>query len=153
MKALKLMLALIVVLLVVVIALNARDGAAPVVDDGNGNGGGDQPTVEDNELIDVTTPQPGDTVTSPLTITGQARGNWYFEASFPVKLFDKDGAEIASSIATAQGDWMTTEFVLFTSTLTFAAQPSGSTGTLVLYKDNPSGLPENDDQIEVEVTF
>src|ERR1700746_2179249 len=47
---------------------------------------------------------PGDAVTSPLTITGKAKG-WYFEASFPVKLLDGQGNVLASGPAQAQGDW------------------------------------------------
>jgi hypothetical protein len=91
-------------------------------------------------------------VASPLTVTGEARGNWYFEASFPVKLLDANGNEIVVSYAQAQGEWMTEDFVPFMSTLTFAA-PSTPTGTLVLQKDNPSGLPENDNSVSVPVTF
>jgi hypothetical protein len=104
------------------------------------------------DLIKVTTPQPNAKVASPLTVTGQARGNWYFEASFPVKLYDANGTLLAQKPAQAQGDWMTTNFVPFTVTLTFA-KPATATGVLVLEKDNPSGLPQNDDKIEIPVTF
>src|SRR6185436_520379 len=58
----------------------------------------------------------GDTVSSPLTVTGEARGNWYFEASFPAVLVDWDGKIIAQLPAQAQGDWMTQEFVPFSVT-------------------------------------
>jgi hypothetical protein len=100
---------------------------------------------------------PGDTVTSPLTITGQARGNWFFEASFPVSLTNWDGLIIAQGPATAQGEWMTTEYVPFSITLTFD-NPSweadfSKRGTLILQKDNPSGLPEHDDALEIVVRF
>ncbi|OGY91658.1 MAG: hypothetical protein A3B31_03020 [Candidatus Komeilibacteria bacterium RIFCSPLOWO2_01_FULL_53_11] len=85
-------------------------------------------------------------------ITGTARGHWYFEATFPVKMLDKNGAVIGSHYAEAQGEWMTEEFVPFTSTLTFQAV-SGEHGTLVLQKDNPSGLPENEDELRIPVIF
>lgn len=104
------------------------------------------------DLIRVTSPKPNDTVMSPLTTRGEARGNWYFEATFPVKLFDVNGNLIAQHYAQAQGEWMTTEYVPFSSTLTFAA-PTTATGTLVLENDNPSGLPEHDDQIRIPVRF
>lgn len=96
--------------------------------------------------------EPGDTVTSPLTVTGEARGTWYFEASFPVRLLDGNGNEIAVEPAQAQEDWMTEDFVPFEVTLVFT-QPSTPTGTLVLEKDNPSGLPEHADQITMPVSF
>ncbi len=91
-------------------------------------------------------------VGTPLTLSGTARG-WYFEASFPVSLLDESGKTIASGPATATSDWMTSEPVSFTITLTFPQQPSGSKGTLTLHKDNPSGLPQNEDSYSIPVVF
>ncbi|MNI95059.1 hypothetical protein D3C73_1532640 [compost metagenome] len=48
---------------------------------------------------------------------------------------------------------MTDNYVPFSSTLTFEAPSAGGSGVLVLRKDNPSGLPENDDEIEIPITF
>jgi hypothetical protein len=48
---------------------------------------------------------------------------------------------------------MTVEFVPLTSTLTLSSLPTTATGTLILHKDNPSGLPENDDALIVPVKF
>lgn len=105
-----------------------------------------------DNLIRVTSPQPYATVSSPLTITGEARGNWYFEASFPVRILDADGKELGVSHAEAQGDWMTEDFVPFNASLTFS-NPTTPTGILVLEKDNPSGLPEHADEIRIPVSF
>jgi len=109
--------------------------------------------LEKTNLIQATNPAPNQQITSPLTITGQAVGGWYFEASFPVELFDVSNNMLASGVAQAQSNWMTTNFVPFAATLNFAAQPANSAGTLVLSKDNPSGLPQNDDSLTVPVTF
>jgi hypothetical protein len=103
-------------------------------------------------LIQVSTPLPNQKVTSPLTIRGKAVGNWYFEASFPVKILDSNGNTIGVSHAEAQGDWMTEEFVPFEITLTFD-KPTTETGILALMKDNPSGLPEHDNSISIPVSF
>lgn len=102
---------------------------------------------------DITVSQPvaNETVTSPLTVTGEARGSWYFEASFPIQLLDSSGNVIAQTTAQAQGDWMTTNFVPFTATLTF--QTTETSGTLVLSKDNPSGLPQNAASVSIPVSF
>jgi len=54
--------------------------------------------------------------------------------------------------AQAQGDWMTTEFVPFEAVLEFAV-PQTEFGTLILEKDNPSGLPQNADSISIPVRF
>lgn len=103
-------------------------------------------------LIVVKNPLPYQKVSSPLVVTGQARGIWYFEASFPVKLYDGNGDLLAAVPAQAQGDWMTTEFVPFSAKLDFT-RPTTSVGTLVLEKDNPSGLPQNADELRLPVNF
>jgi len=108
--------------------------------------------LEKADLIRITNPRPNQTIKSPLTIEGEARGNWYFEASFPVKLYDTNGNQLGVVPAQAQGEWMTTNFVPFKAVLNFSS-PTTATGTLVLEKDNPSGLPEYDDQLRVPVKF
>jgi hypothetical protein len=115
------------------------------------NQGGKRTGKED--LIRVTAPETGEVVMSPLVVRGEARGNWYFEASFPIELLDAAGNRIAVNTAQAQGEWMTTEFVPFESKLIFSSQPAGSKGTLVLHKDNPSGLPENEDELRIPISF
>ncbi len=89
---------------------------------------------------------------SPLKVEGTARGFWYFEGSFPLMLVDANGDTVGEGIATAQGEWMTEDFVPFSGEVTFSAPVSGE-GTLILRKDNPSGMPENDDSIEISVRF
>ncbi len=104
-------------------------------------------------LIRPTLPVAGSAIESPVTISGEARGTWYFEASFPVEILDANGKSIAQGPAQAQSDWMTEEFVPFTISLPFPKQPTGSKGTIVLHKDNPSGEPERDQQTSVSITF
>jgi len=111
-------------------------------------------TTSDNlsgkiRAINITSNQ---VVTSPLTVTGEARGNWYFEASFPVQLLDGTGKVLAIGPATAKGDWMTSNFVPFSITLTFK-KPTTELGVLVLQNDNPSGLPENAYELRIPVRF
>ena len=102
-------------------------------------------------MIRVTSPHPLDAVSSPLVVRGEARGPWYFEASFPVRLVDEHRHTIAVVPAQAQGEWMTTHLVPFEATLTFST--SSKTGALVLEKSNASGLPQHADSIEVPVRF
>lgn len=107
------------------------------------------------ELIDeirVDSPRPQTVITSPLLIEGAARGGWYFEASFPVTLLDANGKIILEHYATAQGEWMTEEFVPFATSLSFPT-PETATGTLVLMNDNPSGLTENQKELRIPVHF
>lgn len=107
---------------------------------------------DEHSLIRVTSPLPSGEIVSPLVVTGDARGQWYFEASFPVRLFDDNGVELAVGIATAEGEWMTPEFVPFSATLVFD-KPNTEKGVLVFQKDNPSGMPEHDDEWRVPVVF
>ncbi len=104
-------------------------------------------------LIQVRLPQPNERVYSPLVVSGQAQGQWFFEGSFPVVLKNADGVTLAEGVAQAQGEWMTEEFVPFSALLEFDEPPSGERGFLILKKDNPSGLPENDDQVEIPIYF
>lgn len=106
-----------------------------------------------NAFVCVTEPAPGASIVSPLVVRGEARGNWFFEATFPVILTDWDGKIIAEGYAQADGEWMTSEFVPFTATVNFEKPPYGERGTVILKKDNPSGLPEHDDAVEFFITF
>lgn len=110
------------------------------------------PPASHNDLITVAAPLSWAQITSPLSITGEARGSWYFEAQFPVKLYDANGTLLGSTAAQASSDWMTTDYVPFMTSLTFAPSAT-ATGTLVLEKDNPSGQPQTADQLVIPVSF
>lgn len=109
--------------------------------------------LEKIDLIRINSPRPTASIKSPLTIEGEARGFWFFEGSFPVTLLDENGSVLSESFVTAEDVWMTEDFVSFKGDFVFT-KPEGITkGTLILKKDNPSGLPEHDDQLIVPVTF
>jgi len=145
---------LIIVAAVLVVAIPAKAPTAtpPVTEQSDST---NKAQIED--LIIVDSPLHGAAISSPLTITGRARGNFFFEASFPVLLADWDGKIIAQGHATAQGDWMTENFVPFKATLTdstpMSGDPSKNRGTLILKNDNPSGDPAHDRVLEVPVVF
>lgn len=105
-----------------------------------------------NDFIKVDSPAINQLITSPLKVSGEARGGWFFEANLPMHLEDANGNVIARSYNMAQGEWMTPNFVPFEGTITFQA-PQTATGNLVIEKDNPSGLPENADKIKIPVRF
>ncbi|MBC7837004.1 hypothetical protein H7X87_04510 [Acetobacteraceae bacterium] len=105
------------------------------------------------DLITVDVPTVGSKIVSPIMILGSARGTWYFEGSFPIEIRNETGALIGEGHAEAQGEWMTDNFVQFTSTIMFQTQPEGRSGSVVLKKDNPSGNPERDQSVIVPITF
>ncbi|MBU0767180.1 Gmad2 immunoglobulin-like domain-containing protein [Patescibacteria group bacterium] len=122
---------------------------------------GDEMNKQD--LIRVDMPRPNQPISSPVVIEGEARGYWFFEATFPIALEDDKGNVLALHYATAQGEWpagrsphgegwMTEEFVPFTSEFE-ADFGEAIKGNLILKKSNPSDLRENDDELRIPVTF
>ena len=112
-----------------------------------------------SDLIVVELPFPGAVTDKEFSVIGKARGYWFFEASFPIEVLDKDGKSLAIGIAQAQPDpvtgeinWMTENFVPFKADIKVPTVYIGP-ATLVLKKDNPSGLPENDASISIPVNF
>lgn len=105
---------------------------------------------EDN--IKVTTPSvsASSSVQQVFSVAGEARGNWYFEASFPITVYAEDGSVLLQTFATADGEWMTIEFVPFNVELNLGDYTGAA--TVVLNRDNPSGLPENDASVSFDVS-
>lgn len=106
-----------------------------------------------DDLIRVFKPLPNEVIKSSLMVEGEARGNWFFEADFPVVLTDWDGLIIDQGIAQTNQDWMTENFVSFEAKLEFEVPELKDNGTLILQKDNPSGLSENDNALEIPIFF
>ncbi|MCH7492313.1 Gmad2 immunoglobulin-like domain-containing protein [Patescibacteria group bacterium] len=120
---------------------------------------GSQTFTEDigNELAKIdeirsSNPRPGQTITSPLSIEGEARGTWFFEAVFTATLIDGEGQQIATIPISTSDDWTTENFIPYSGEITFE-KPKTAKGTLILAKDNPSGLPENSDELVIPILF
>src|SRR3989344_6526434 len=116
-------------------------------------------TNSSDNLIKVELPFPGAVVGKEFSVIGEARGTWFFEASFPIELVDKAGKILDVGIAQAQPDpktgetnWMTENFVPFKADLKTPQSYIGP-ATLILKKDNPSGLPEHDASISFPITI
>lgn len=116
---------------------------------------------EISKTIIIDSPKANEIIQSPLIIKGKAKGNWFFEATFPVILTDWDGKIIAESYVQAQGDWMTEDFVPFEGKLEFKTPSFPNTdinhfshkGMLIFKNSNPSGLLENQYYFELPVVF
>jgi hypothetical protein len=115
------------------------DGTRPVPDKASIEA--DSKKVAEGINIRVMAPTVNATVSSPLKISGEAKG-YYFEASFPVKLIDEKGNVLGQGEAKAKGDWMKDAYVPFEAELKFDAK-GAKAGDLVFQKSNPSGKPEN----------
>ena len=102
------------------------------------------------DLIRVSSPLSGATVGRNFSVTGDARGTWFFEASFPVLLLGAMGEILVQSPAQAKSEWMTENFVPFQIDITVPKTYTGP-ATLILKKDNPSGLAEHDASLSFEI--
>ena len=125
-------------LLVSLVGVEAQEGPRPEI----------TPAGMVHPSVRLATPLLGSEPSSPLRIVGEARGTWYFEASFAIRLLGPDGDELGVAVAQAQAPWMTEDFVPFEAELSFAA-PTDACLTLVLEKANPSDLPEHDDEVRI----
>lgn len=134
----------VLAVIIVVLAVLLFAGSAP---DQNGTTPPPSPTPAPfrSENVNVSFPLPNATVPKTFTVIGEARGTWYFEASFPVQVRDPGNNLVGQGIAQAGANWMTTEFVPFSASVTVTGYSGPA--DLVLIKDNPSGLPENDDAV------
>lgn len=103
-------------------------------------------------FVRVESPRSSAGVTSPMTVSGEAVGNWFFEGTFPLELIGESGEVLATGYVIADGYWMTTDFVAFSGELEFEVEER-TEATLVLRRDNPSDLPENDAAVRVPVTL
>ena len=104
------------------------------------------------DLIQVELPFPGAVTGKDFGVIGKARGYWFFEGSFPIEVRERSGEVLATSIATADGEWMTEDFVKFASEIKIPESYIGP-ATLILKKDNPSGLPAHDASISFPITI
>ncbi len=105
-----------------------------------------------DDLIKLESPKKGDVISSPVMVKGEARGFWYSEGDFPVRLETNDGDTIAESYATALDDWMTKDYVPFELSIAFDA-PTATSGRLVLMNGDLSDMQENKKEIIIPVLF
>ncbi len=104
------------------------------------------------QMIVVEEPKVNAEVTNPITVAGRARGNWFFEASFPISVYNADNQKLGIGIAQAKSDWMTEDFVDFEAEIEFS-NPGTGDGYLLVQKDNPSGLPQYDASLKIPIKF
>ncbi|MFW6283511.1 MAG: Gmad2 immunoglobulin-like domain-containing protein [Minisyncoccales bacterium] len=99
--------------------------------------------------ISIDSPEIGAEISSPFTVKGEAKGNWFFEANLGLKLVDEQGNVIDQTYAMTESDWMTEEIIPLQGELNF--ETDKERGKVIVEKANPSGLSENADKIEIPV--
>ena len=104
------------------------------------------------DLVMVDEPFPDEVVSSPIMIKGAARGSWFFEGSAPIELVDDKGKIIAKKYISAEGDWMTSDFVNYEGELEFET-PESENGFLIFRNSNPSVKRELDKEFRIPIKF
>lgn len=103
--------------------------------------------------IIISSPKTKDVISSPAVVSGKAKGNWFFEGVFPVKIYDANDKLLGEGPAHFEGEtWMTEEFVNFKGEIGFK-KPTTETGYIIFKNDNPSGLPEHDESFKLQINF
>jgi hypothetical protein len=96
--------------------------------------------IDEQDLIVLDSPSPSQIQARKISVSGRARGNWFFEGSFPATITDEDGNELAKASIRAQSDWMTEDMVPFFGEISI---PDGMVAPslilLHLSADDPSG--------------
>lgn len=118
---------------------SAQDSIKQIPDPG-------QPEIS---LKNLTDNQP---IANGLVVEGEVKGNWFFEASFPVEIYDANDQKLATVLAGTKENWMTSENISFFVRLEFP-KPATERGYVVFKRDNPSGLPVHDREFKVQVRF
>jgi hypothetical protein len=112
------------------------------------------PIVADPNL-QITSPLAGATVSSPLKVVGNVKGNGWagFEGQVgTVELLDMNGKQLAKGVLTAITEW-TTLPTSFETSLEFVSPGGGQKGWLLFHNENASGDPAKDKIVTLPVTF
>lgn len=104
------------------------------------------------DYIKIQSLKAGDVINTPLTVTGEAKGPWLWEGTFPVDVVDKTGMILGKGVAEAQSDWMTENFVKFIAKVEFKNN-NASEGYLLFRNENPSGNANLAMELKLPVKF
>ncbi len=99
---------------------------------------------------------PGATIHEGDIITGSLKNNYFFEANARGDLLNANKDHMTGFPITATSDWMTTEPVNFSFTVSYSVDDTPITkgpGYLEISNDNPSGDPANDKHILIPVVI
>lgn len=99
--------------------------------------------------VDIENPAPLESVSSPINISGNAPGNWFFEAQLSVELQDQAGEIMAETSISTDENWMTTDQVPFSGIINYENPNNETNATLVIRSANPSGLPEKEKSLSI----
>jgi len=104
-------------------------------------------------FVEVSSPLNNQVIESPATLKGRVLAPWLSEGQAPVELQDKNGKMLGKGIIKGPADWMTRSgWMDFEVKVTFS-EAATEDGFVVFKKDNPSGRPELDSELKIQVKF
>lgn len=110
------------------------------------------PEAQGEVILKISNMEANMKIENPLTVLGEAPGNWFFEGSFAVKVVDANLKLLGQGNAVAKGEWTTASFVPFEAKISFE-KSSTKTGFVIFEKSNPSGLPEKAEEYKLPIRF
>ena len=107
-----------------------------------------------SDIVDITSPISWTPISSPVTIIWEMSGYWFFEATAPVQIVDSDDIQLWEWYVTTQGERMTGWLVAFSWSVMFSLSwTTATTWSVILRRNNVSGLSENDAYVAIPVVF
>lgn len=96
--------------------------------------------ADDGQIV-VDRPKVDTIVTSPVILSGEARGSLFLEAVLAVDVVDEEGNVVGKGAIRAEGDWMTDDFVPFQGKIAFDLPDgvSNSAGAIAFIQEDISG--------------
>lgn len=98
--------------------------------------------------IELTTPRPNDSITSPLPIRGKALGSWYDGSTLEVRVLDIHRDEIAKGEANTANYTNQIKFAPFSGTVTFEKPVFGTIGSVIIVNKS-----DDTKSLEIPVAF
>lgn len=77
-----------------------------------------------NKLVVMTFPEKGDSIESPVKISGRVSGRWFFDGTLIGRITDTDGNILGQGPLIAEDDWTTEKNVNFEGIIPFSTSKS-----------------------------
>lgn len=107
---------------------------------------------EKYDIIQVSNPKSNSLIISPVLVEGIARGYWFPEGDFLIRVQNAKEEELGTEIAYAMKGGTEEEFIPFQAMVSFS-ESSVKEGVIILKKNSSSGLLEAEDELRVPVRF
>lgn len=99
----------------------------------------------------LSSPLPKSELGCTFLLSGKMPREWFFENVFPYRI-EIEGVEVVRGLVQSHDDYTVKEMLTFSQELECIGKCLGNS-EIILRRDNPSGLEENDDEYRIPVKF